>query len=160
MGKLIYMKKFVFFLLLLAIVTGLSTSSCKSHKNVSGTDTTNLVSAQDYLKKGDIQLNLKNYKEALKCLDKSIEMDAFNGEAFASRGLIKYYLKDYKGAIEDYNAALVLIPDFAEVYDWRGLAKGELKDVTGACEDWNQAFALGFNPAYRLIEEFCIEETK
>lgn len=154
------MKKFIFLLFVAIIIAGAFTYSCKSHKYTDAGDTTNLISAQDYLKKADIQLNLKKYKEALKLLNQAVELDSFSGEIFAARGLTKYYLKDYTGAIKDFNSSLVLIPDFAEVYDWRGLAKGELKDSIGACEDWNQAFALGFNPAYRLIEEFCLEENK
>lgn len=160
MGKLILMKKIVFLLFAVIVIAGAFTSSCKSHKYTDTNDTTDLTSAQDYLKKADIQLNLKKYKEALKLLNKAVELDSFSGEIFAARGLAKYYLKDYTGAIKDYNSSLAIIPDFAEVYDWRGLAKGELKDSVGACEDWTQAFALGFNPAYRLIEEFCLDESK
>jgi tetratricopeptide (TPR) repeat protein len=153
--------KYVFIFLTVVIFAGVFTSGCKSHKSISNaTDTTNTFTAADYLKEGDLQLNLKNYKDALKQYNKAIDLDAYNGEAFAGRGLVKYFLKDYKGAIEDFNASIVLIPDFAEVYDWRGIAKGELDDKVGACEDWNQAFVLGFNPAYRLIEEFCLEENK
>lgn len=154
------MKKLVFFFFVLVIFAGAFTSSCKSHKNTAAKDTSNLTSSVDYLKKADIQMNLKKYKEALNLLNKAVELDSFSGEIFAARGLAKYYLQDYKGAIKDFNSSLVLIPDFAEVYDWRGLAKGELKDSVGACEDWTQSFNLGFNPAYRLIEEFCPEDNK
>lgn len=154
------MKRIALMMIVIFAVTGLFSTSCKTHKNTSGSDTSNLMSSTDYLKQADIQLNLKKFKEALNLLDKAVALDAYNGEIFAARGLTKYYLKDYKGAIEDFNAALVLIPDFAEVYDWRGLAKGEQGDKTGACEDWNQAFALGFNPAYRLIEAFCLDDNK
>ncbi|MFH0865186.1 MAG: hypothetical protein V1904_03270 [Bacteroidota bacterium] len=150
-----------FIFLTVVILSGAFITGCKSHKKITASsDTTNTVTSLDYVKKGNIQLDLKNYKKALELLNKSIEMDAFNGEAFAYRGLAKYHLKDYKGAISDYDAAINLIPDFGEVYDQRGLAKAELGDKAGACEDWNQAFALGFNDAYKLIEKFCIEESK
>lgn len=160
-GKInIPMNRFFIFITAV-IIAGAFITGCKLHKKImDSTDTINVVTSLDYVKKGDNQLNLKNYKKALELLNKAIEMDAFNGEAFAYRGLAKYHLKDYKGAVIDYDAALKLIPDYGEVYDQRGLAKAELGDKIGACEDWNQAFALGFNDAYNLIEKFCLEENK
>lgn len=153
------MKRFSF--LLIAVVFALAyNTGCKSHKNTTGSEKTDTITALDYVKKGNIQLDLKNYKEALTLLDKAIAMDTENGEAYAYRGMAKLHLKDYKGAITDFDAAIKLIPDYGEVYDLRGVAKGELGDKVGACEDWNQAFALGFNNAYNLIEKFCMEEVK
>jgi len=143
----------------LALALAFSTG-CKSHKSTAATDSADTVTAVDYVKKGNIQLDLKNYKEALVLLNKAVEMDPENGEAIAYRGMAKLNLKDYKGAVTDFDAAIKLIPDYGEVYDLRGIAKGELGDKVGACEDWNQAFALGFNNAYKLIEKFCMEETK
>ncbi len=134
---------------------------CKIHKHTTenGDNSTN-ITAQDYLKKGNEQLDLKNYKEAITELNKSIELDAENGEAYAYRGMAKYNLKDYKKAITDFDIALKFLPDYGEVYDLRGVCKGELGDKTGACEDWNKAFDLGFNKAYDLIEKFCAEDKK
>lgn len=150
-----------FSILLFVVVFALAfNTGCKSHKNTSDSENIDTVTALDYVKKGNIQLDLKNYKEALVLLNKAIEMDTEIGDAYAYRGMAKLNLKDYKGAVTDFDAAIKLIPDYGEVYDLRGIAKGELGDKVGACEDWNQAFALGFNNAYKLIEKFCMEETK
>jgi tetratricopeptide (TPR) repeat protein len=138
------------------ILTG---SGCKTHKGTTDGSKTSTMSAQDYLKKGNAQLDLKNYKDALTLLNKAIELDAESGEAYAYRGMAKYHLKDYKGAIEDFDAALKIIPDYGEVYDLRGVAKAELGDKVGACEDWNKSFELGFNKAYDLIEKYCLDNT-
>jgi len=134
---------------------------CKTHKNTTDSDvnSTNITS-QDYLKKGNTQLELKNYKEALDELNKAIVLDVENGEAYAYRGMAKYHLKDYKNAMADFDKALKILPDYGEVYDLRGICKSELGDKTGACEDWNKAFELGFNQAYNLIEKYCIDEKK
>lgn len=142
------------FLLLAVIIT----PACKTQKNANTSEDPKLVTSQDYLKKGNIQLDLKKYKEALKLLDKAVELDVDNGEAYAYRGMAKYNLKDLKGALVDYNKALEIIPDYGEVYDLRGIVKAELGDKTGACEDWNQAFNFGFNKAAELIERYCSEE--
>jgi Flp pilus assembly protein TadD len=149
-----------FSFVIVAALALLFMTRCKTHQDTTSTENPNAVTALDYVKKGNIQLDLKNYKDALTLLDKAIEMDTENGEAYAYRGMAKLQLKDYKGAVTDFDAAVKLIPDYGEVYDLRGVAKGELGDKVGACEDWNQAFALGFNNAYNLIEKFCIEETK
>jgi tetratricopeptide (TPR) repeat protein len=140
------------------VFLGITGTGCKTHKSTTEGSSTSTMSAQDYLKKGNAQLDLKNYKEALALLNKSIELDSESGEAFAYRGMAKYHLKDYKGAIEDFDAALKIIPDYGEVYDLRGVAKAELGDKVGACEDWNKAFELGFNKAYELIEKYCLDD--
>jgi len=135
-------------------------TGCKSQKKVADgyNSSTMTITSQDYMKKGDAQLDTKNYNEALISLNKAIELDTTNGEAYAYRGMTKYQLKDLKGAIADYNTAIRLIPNYGEVYDLRGIIKGELGDKAGACEDWNKAFEMGFNKAYDLIKRYCIEE--
>ena len=134
--------------------------SCKAHNNSYNSDNINVdtVTAQDYLKKGSRQLDLKNYEKALELFNKVIQMEPENGEGYSYRGMAKYNLKDYKGAIEDYDMAIKLIPDYGEVYDLRGIAKGESGDKIGACEDWNKAYMLGFDKAFKLIEKYCIED--
>ena len=138
-------------------------TDCRTQKKIeegyTGTTTTGLpITSKDYLQKGNVEMDKKNYKEALENLNKAIELDEENGEAYAYRGMTKYHLKDLDGAMEDYNHALKLIPDYGEVYDLRGIVKGEKGDSLGACEDWNKAFDLGFNKASELIEKYCNEE--
>ncbi len=127
-------------------------SSCNRHT------TKNLVSELDFFKDGYNNLVVKNYKAAIQSFTKVIEMNPEDPEAYAYRGLCKYYIEDYEGAIEDYTKALEIQPNYAEAYDLRGIAKGELGDKGGACEDWKMAFQFGFNDAYDLIKEFCMEE--
>lgn len=156
-----YSMKNIFIASILAITVGflvISGTGCKTHKSTADGSNATTISAQDYLKKGNAQLDLKNYKDALTLLNKAIELDSESGEAYAYRGMAKYHLKDYKGAVEDFDLALNLIPDYGEVYDLRGVAKAELGNKAGACEDWNKAFELGFNKAYELIEKYCLDE--
>lgn len=136
-------------------------TDCRTQKKIEEgyTGTPGLtVTSKDYMQKGNLEMDKKNYKEALEYFNKSIELDDENGEAYAYRGMTKYHLKELDGAMEDYNQALKLIPDYGEVYDLRGIVKGEKGDSLGACEDWNKAFDLGFNKAYDLIEKYCRED--
>jgi tetratricopeptide (TPR) repeat protein len=145
---------------LVMIIFTIGITGCKSQKKVADgyNSSTMTITSQDYMKKGDAQLDTKNYNEALISLNKAIELDTTNGEAYAYRGMTKYYLTDLKGAMSDYNVAIRLIPNYGEVYDLRGIIKGDLGDKAGACEDWNKSFELGYNKAYELIEKYCIDE--
>lgn len=53
---------------------------------------------------------LKISKEAIKALDKSIELDDRNSYIFDRRAYIKMEIKDYDGAIQDYKKSLDLFP--------------------------------------------------
>ena len=54
--------------------------------------------------------SLKMSKEAIKALDKSIELDDRNSYIFDRRACIKSEIKDYDGAIQDYEKSLELFP--------------------------------------------------
>ena len=145
-------------ILILAALYMLS-AGCKTQKTIAKDYGTNLdPGSMDYLKKGCDLFNKKKYDDALLDLNKAIELDAQNGEAFAFRGMVKYQQKNYKGAIEDFDDAIKQIPDYGEVYDLRGIAKAELGNKLDACEDWKKAYELGFNHAFKLIKRFCIVE--
>ena len=53
---------------------------------------------------------LKISKEAIKALDKSIELDDRNSYIFDRRAYMKSEIKDYDGAIQDYKKSLELFP--------------------------------------------------
>lgn len=53
---------------------------------------------------------LKISKEAIKALDKSIELDDRNSYIFDRRAYMKMKIKDYDGAIQDYKKSLDLFP--------------------------------------------------
>jgi len=155
--------KYIFASLYFLIVFSIVFTGCSSQKKIvegyTGVSGPTLTS-KDYLKKGNDLLDKKKFQDALTVLNKAIELDADNGEAYAFRGMAKYQLNDFKGALADYDKAVSLIPDFGEVYDLRGIVKSELGDKVGACEDWNKSFDLGFNKSYDLIVKYCIDEEK
>lgn len=61
--------------------------------------------------------SLKILKEAIKALDKSIELDDRNSYIFDRRACIKSEIKDYDGAILDYEKSLELFPFEAHNYE-------------------------------------------
>lgn len=63
---------------------------------------------------------LKISKEAIKALDKSIELDDRNSYIFDRRAYMKMKIKDYDGAIQDYKKSLDLFP--FEEYNYECIA--------------------------------------
>ena len=110
-----------------------------------------------YLWRGAAKLRLKDHRGAKEdynrvskygfgdniChLDRVIELDTNNAEAYYLRGDVKGYDGDYAGAIDDYTQAIALKPDYIEAYHWRGHAKLEMENYRGAITDYTKAMDL------------------
>lgn len=110
---------------------------------------------KEYLDQGNARMAQKDYKGAVDKFNLALKLNPSDADAYVFRGQARYLQMEYKDAIADFNKAIDIQSDYAEAYDLRGIAKAELGDKTGACEDWNKAFELGFNPAFKLLKEFC-----
>ena len=130
-----FMKKIIYTLLFLVI----STLGFAQTEN-----------AKEFYNVGNLKLDARQYKEAIKDYDKAIELNKSFSEAFYNRGLAKNYLNDYKGAIEDYTKSLELDSTNIQALNNRGLAKKALDDFDGALEDYTKAIKLNesFATAY------------
>lgn len=109
----------------------------------------------DLLNQGNMKIYQKDYSAALAKFDQAIKLFPTNADAYVFRGQAKYHLMQYKDAIVDFDKAIDLQSEYAEAYDIRGICKAELGDKDGACNDWMKAYELGFNHAFKLLEEFC-----
>jgi tetratricopeptide (TPR) repeat protein len=68
----------------------------------------NLFSQQgvfDFYNRANVQMQYKNYNEAITLLDQALIIKRGYAEAFAMKGDCYYYLKDYPKAIENYKKA-------------------------------------------------------
>ena len=90
----------------------------------------------------------EDYDGAIPDLEKSIELDPNDAEAYFNRGDSRYLLEDYSEAIADYNKAIEIDPNNveAEVYFNRGDSKYHLEDYDGAIADFS--IAIDLNPIY------------
>jgi GTPase Era involved in 16S rRNA processing len=61
---------------------------------------------------GEKLLNLGQYKEAIKCYDKVIELDSHNSIGYNNKGFALHLLGKYKEAIECYDKAIEIQPEF------------------------------------------------
>ena len=89
----------------------------------------------------------KNYQEALKYVNRSIELYPKNHFAYDSRAEIKYYLHDFTGALIDVERSLQLDASEAIKFYHRGFIHKSLGNFDKAISDWKIAFEMGYQDA-------------
>ena len=114
------------------------------------------ISAEDYFNKAQVHFTLKKYSNAIKELDKSLELDPNYKAALYQRGWLKANLNDHNGALKDFGylieigqiaiSAGLSAPHMPDIYYQRGLSKANLKDHNGAISDFDKAIEL--NPKF------------
>lgn len=70
--------------------------------------------SSQYALEGEVLRRKGNYKKALDCFNKAIELEPNNDMYFSSRSKAKFELKDLKGAIEDIDTAIKIQPTVNE----------------------------------------------
>ena len=73
--------------------------------------------------RGDAKDHLKQFTEAEKDYNQTIELNPQNEKAYNNRGIAKVSLKEYEEAEKDYSKAIELNRQYAEAYKNRGLVK-------------------------------------
>ncbi len=84
--------------------------------------------AKPHLLKGYRLHRQKNYKEALGELNKAIEIDPRNAEAYYLRGRTLVSMGKLDQSMDDFKAAVKLKPDYSEAYDnlgWLASKQGQ-----------------------------------
>ena len=90
-----------------------------------------------------IKLNSADkYYEAIKILNKSIELDPEFAAAYGNRGHAYVGLEQYIRAIQDFDRAIELDPEFALLYNGRGNAYVHLGQYIRAIQDFDRAIEL------------------
>ncbi|HBW57451.1 MAG TPA: pilus assembly protein PilF, partial [Oscillatoriales bacterium UBA8482] len=107
----------------------------------------NPSTAADYVNRGVVRYDSKDYQGAISDFNKAIKINPNYAMAYNNRGNARSNLKDYQGAISDYDKALKIDPNFAMAYNNRGLARNNLKDYQGAISDYDKAIKIDPNYA-------------
>ncbi|WP_461077528.1 tetratricopeptide repeat protein [Spirosoma flavus] len=102
-----------------------------------------------YLKEG-------KFRDAIQALNRAIEADDTNEEAFNSRGVAYFELKEYANAALDYEQAIKINPRFYRPYYNRGLLKVAQNDLTGALKDYSDAIRLAPDTSKRITAELFL----
>ena len=113
------------------------------------------LTSEQYLQKGLDKYVERNYIEAIRFYDKSIELNPNNSVAFHHRGLAKGLLNDFGGALFDLNRAIELDPNYAQAYSNRGSIKIRMGKSDDGCEDYYTAVRLGYDDANLEIQKYC-----
>ncbi len=104
--------------------------------------------------RGIAKYTIGDHKGALDDLNRAIDMNPRNAEAYCLRGFIKSRscVKGEKQAIEDFNRAIEIDPVYAEAYCNRGDAKVFHGDYKKAIEDLTRAVELDpeYGEAYKI----------
>jgi tetratricopeptide (TPR) repeat protein len=95
-----------------------------------------------YEETGRINLEKKNYNEAIADFNKVLEIDPNNKIAYFNRARAKSGLGDSKGSIEDNNKVIELDPSYSMAYNNRGWDNFLLKNYIEALKDFNNAIEL------------------
>ena len=82
------------------------------------------------------------YKEAIEYLNKAIDKNATNADAFNMRGVAYFELKEYQNALMDYDQAIRIRPGDYRTYLNRALLTNAQNQPDKSLQDYNEAIRL------------------
>ena len=88
-------------------------------------------------------------------INKTIELDPMNADAFTGRANVNYKLKDFQAAIKDCTSSIALNPKDYIAYNLRGTCYTQVQDKKNACKDFTKAIELGSQSASKNKATFC-----
>ena len=107
---------------------------------------------------GFIEINQKNYREAIKDCSEFIKRDRNSiaiTRIYELRAKSKSKIGDYYGAISDFGEIIKREPRDAEVYIMRALLKiNQVNQIKSGCKDLKKAVSLGY-PANKGVKKYC-----
>ena len=108
------------------------------------------VDSAGSLKSGIAQFNSGNYEGAEVELNKAVELNPKNSQAFFYLAEVSFIQHEDKKAMENYNRAIALDSTSSKAYKGRGRVKAKLEDYYGSIDDFTKAIKLNkqFSDAY------------
>ena len=107
-----------------------------------------LLTAQDYFRRGFRAISEGHTQEAVKEYSKAIELDPSFASAYHNRGILYNKLGEQQKALDDYNKAIELDPSYAFAYNGRGNVYRGLGERQKALDNYNKAIELDPSFAY------------
>lgn len=101
--------------------------------------------AKAYSLKAEVYLLEKDTVNAAKLLDQSLQIDAYDGEAWATMAMISIAKQEYKDGDEQLSKAIHLKPKNVGYYINRALARYNINNLRGAMTDYDAAIDLDPN---------------
>ncbi len=101
-----------------------------------------LLTAQDYFRRGFRASSEGHKQEAVKEYSKAIELDPSFASAYHNRGILYNDLGEYPKSLKDYSKAIELNPTYVSAYYGRGNTYYDLGEHQKALEDYNKVIEL------------------
>ena len=98
--------------------------------------------ADDWLNKGNLLLNLGEFNEAINAYNKAIELNQSNATAWKQKGNALLNLTKYQEALECNNKAIELDPKYASAWNNKGVALVYLGEYDDAIKAWDESIRL------------------
>ena len=107
---------------------------------------------KDLYNKGVQYFQAANYPQAVAWLNKAIEADGSDPDAWYNRGVAKMMTGDYASAIGDFSQAIKLNPSFIDAYYNRGQAAARMNDPVSVVDDMNKVLEMdrAYTDAYAM----------
>ncbi|CAG8842908.1 1264_t:CDS:2, partial [Racocetra persica] len=101
----------------------------------------------EYKTLGNQAFSAKEYKKAIECFSKAIELDPSNHVLYSNRSASYSSLKEYNKALEDANKTVELKNDWAKGYSRKGAALHGLGKIQEARETYQEGLKIDPNNA-------------
>ena len=95
-----------------------------------------------YLMQADIYMQKKDTTAAVEALDKGLEIDPYDGQAWSARSVISLSRSEWKEAEGMLDKAIHLLPKHANNYINRALARCNQNNLRGAMSDYDKALEI------------------
>ncbi len=95
-----------------------------------------------YYKLGREQADRNQLWEALRSLNRAVELDPQRATSYNARGYVYLRLQSYANAAVEFSDAIRLRPDYVNAYQNRAIARRRLGDEEGAAADSRKAAEL------------------
>lgn len=91
--------------------------------------------AAQFFLKGNVQLQKREYREAIRFYSEALDKKPDFADAYNNRGLAKFRNDDREGALADYTRAIEADPDYGAAYLNRAEARLDMGDAGGSLDD-------------------------
>lgn len=98
--------------------------------------------APAYNMQADVYMQMKDTAKAVASLEKSLEIDPYDGNTWGARSIISLSREEWKQAEEQLDKAIHLLPKQAGNYINRALARFNQNNLRGAMADYDMALDL------------------
>ena len=98
--------------------------------------------ARAYSVQGEVYLQKKDTVSAIKSLDKSLELDPYDGGIWAERAIISLSQQEWKQGEEYLSQSIKLLPKHAGNYINRAMARYNQNNLRGAMADYDTALDI------------------